>query len=214
MVVPDRVVEAERAVALAPRVAGALILLHDNSRDLELLEPRREGDGALPAADDEDVRLVLRVVAERRLVVLLLLEPGQAPLLRAVRDALRPRAVRVVLLLVAAELLEGGEERPALALLQADVALAAPDRRLEGEPAVGDAVRGVDVALELEADPRPALAAGALGGVAEGLGDRLRPVEGGCGRATGLLTSSSTCTAPPIGFYTHASGSGAATAKK
>ncbi len=62
VVVPDRVVQAERLVALAPGVAGALVALDDDRRHAELAQPRAERDAALPAADDHD--LGLRLVAE------------------------------------------------------------------------------------------------------------------------------------------------------
>src|SRR6185295_11216665 len=58
VVVPDRVVQAERLVALAPRVPGALVALDDDGRDTELPQPRAERDPALAAADDHDLRLL------------------------------------------------------------------------------------------------------------------------------------------------------------
>ena len=62
MVVPDRIVQAERLVALAPAVAGALVLLDDDGRYAELPQPCAERDAALAAADDE--RVGLRLEAE------------------------------------------------------------------------------------------------------------------------------------------------------
>ena len=65
VVVPDRVVQAERLVALAPGVAGALVALDDDRRHAELAQPRAERDAALPAADDHDVGLRRRSRAPR-----------------------------------------------------------------------------------------------------------------------------------------------------
>ena len=59
VVVPDRVVQAERLVALAPGVAGALVALDDDRRHAELAQPRAERDAALAAADDHDLGLGL-----------------------------------------------------------------------------------------------------------------------------------------------------------
>src|SRR4029079_5523471 len=73
VVVPDRVVQAERLVALAPGVAGALVALDDDRRHSELAEPRAERDPALAAADDDDVGL--RRMAELARLAL----PGPEP---------------------------------------------------------------------------------------------------------------------------------------
>ena len=57
MVVPDRIMQAERLVALAPAVAGPLVLLHDDGRHAELLQARAKPDAALAAADDQAIGL-------------------------------------------------------------------------------------------------------------------------------------------------------------
>ena len=88
MVVPDRVVQAERLVALAPLVAGPLVLVDHQGRHAELPQPGAERDAALPAADDHDVRL--RRTAERLGLRLRAPPPGLAALVSAVLDALRP----------------------------------------------------------------------------------------------------------------------------
>ena len=72
MVVPDRVVQAQRLVALAPAVAGALVLFNDDGRHAELPEPRAERDAALAAADDERVGLAGKTELGRFLLALLL----------------------------------------------------------------------------------------------------------------------------------------------
>ena len=66
VVVPHRVVQAERGVALAPGVAGALVLLHHHRRHAEALQARGERDAALPAADDERRRAPCRSDGSRR----------------------------------------------------------------------------------------------------------------------------------------------------
>src|SRR5262245_61490032 len=57
MVVPDRVVKNERAVAVAPGVTRFAVLLDDDERHAELLQPGAEHDAALAAADDQAIRL-------------------------------------------------------------------------------------------------------------------------------------------------------------
>ncbi len=57
MVVPDRIVQAERLVALPPAVAGPLVLLDNDGRNAELPEARAECYSALTSADDDDVGL-------------------------------------------------------------------------------------------------------------------------------------------------------------
>ena len=57
MVVPHRVVQAERAVALAPGIARARVLLDHDRRHLEAAQARRKADAALAAADDQTVGL-------------------------------------------------------------------------------------------------------------------------------------------------------------
>src|SRR6266566_1015797 len=74
MVVPDRVVQGQRLVALAPRVAGPRIAIDDDRWHAELAQPRAQGDAALPAANDDHVRL--GDVAELFGFAPALLEPG------------------------------------------------------------------------------------------------------------------------------------------
>ena len=57
VVVPDRVVQAQRLVALAPLVARPLVAVDDDGGHPELAQPRAERDAALSAADDQRVRL-------------------------------------------------------------------------------------------------------------------------------------------------------------
>ena len=139
VVVPDRVVQAQRLVAVAPAVAGPLAALDDDRRHAELAQARAERDPALAAADDHDLGLDL--VAELLGLLLALLEPRLA-----VRSAPcstpfgRPGPGR---LLVALELVQRGQQRPRLAVAQPQQPAAAADRGLEADPRRRDAVGGV-----------------------------------------------------------------------
>ena len=108
MVVPDRVVQAQRLVPAAPRVAGPRVPVHHDVVDAELAQPRTERDAALAAADHDDVGIAVAAQA---------VDLGDAPLLPgdavpgcAVLDALGLCVALV--LLEARELVESGEERP------------------------------------------------------------------------------------------------------
>ncbi len=139
VVVPDRVVQAERLVALAPGVAGPLVALHDDRRHAEPPQARAEHDAALAAADDDAVRLAL--VAQLRRLGLPPLEPRLPLADRAVLDpfdALRPGP-----LLVALELDHRRQQRPAAPLAQPDVAAAPRHGGLERDPRFGDAGAGL-----------------------------------------------------------------------
>ena len=121
VVVPDRIVEAQRLVAVAPRVARPRVLLDDDRGHTELLEASTEADPSLPTADDHRVRLHGR--AEGGLVGLLALEPALALLERTVLDALR--AGGATRLLVTLQLDKRRQQRPALPITEADVTVAA-----------------------------------------------------------------------------------------
>ena len=113
VVVPDRVVQAQRLVAAAPLVAGPRVLVDHERRHAELAQPGAERDAALAAADDQHVGLGRR-------------SRGSRPRARAARPrsrgpgwrrARRPAAGgRALRLLVALELVERGEQRPGLVL--------------------------------------------------------------------------------------------------
>ena len=82
VVVPDGIVQVQRLVALAPLVAGPIVLVDDQGRNPEPLQPRPERDAALAAADDEAVGLA--GAAEFGLLRRLAFEPGAASRLDAV----------------------------------------------------------------------------------------------------------------------------------
>ncbi len=127
--------QAERLVAVAPAVAGAVVLLHDDRRHAELPHPRAQRDAALPATDDEAVGLGL--VAEIRRLLLALFPPARAMFGRAVLGAQRP--IEPARLLEPLELRHRRQQGPDLAVLQPDQAIAARDLRLELDPGGDDA---------------------------------------------------------------------------
>src|SRR5271166_5293148 len=135
VVVPDRIVQTEGLVAIAPAVAGPRVLLDDDGRHAEHPKARAETDGALSAADDHYIGLPGK--AERSRFLLALLLPRRPVLAGAVLGA--ERTLVADRLLVALELSGGGEERPDLSLFEPDEPIAARDVRLEGEPACRDA---------------------------------------------------------------------------
>ncbi len=136
VVVPHRIVQAQRLVAVAPRVTGPGVALDDDRRYAQLAQPRAEGDPALPAADDHHVRL--DGAPQLLGLALTILEPRLPFGVRAVDDALRPP--RPETLLVTLELIERGQERPGLAVDQPEVAAAATAFGLERDPGARDAV--------------------------------------------------------------------------
>src|ERR1700722_13310495 len=137
MVVPDRIVQAERLIALAPRIPGALVLLYDDRGHSELPEARAKADSALAAADDQHIGL--RLIAE----LLGLLVPQFLPGLGAGIDAM-PRAEHASearLLFMALELGHRGQQGPDGAVLKADQSIAPRDLGLERNPGFEDAAR-------------------------------------------------------------------------
>jgi hypothetical protein len=107
-----------------------------------LTEPSTESDAALPAADDEDVRL--HAVAELLLLHLLLLGPVLGVGIRAVHGTLDSGLA--LPLLVSLEFLHRRQQRPRHVVTglgvrrQTQMSLAAARRRLECDPRRDDAV--------------------------------------------------------------------------
>lgn len=145
MVVPDRVVQAQGVVAAAPLVAGPGVLVDDERRHTEPLEPRGEADAALPAADDEDVGL--GVDAEGLDLLLSLVEP----VLRRDVDAVlgTARSARAGRLGVVLERLRTRQQGPGQAVADPDEPLAGEGGVAEGEPRLVDAV-GLGLARRLD----------------------------------------------------------------
>ena len=131
VVVPDRIVQAERLVAIAPCVARPSIAVDDQGGHTEPLQARAERDTALPAADHQHVGLA--VVAQFPCIGVAAVGPGHSVLEGAVLRAVLAR--RPLLLLEALQFQQRREEGPGLAVLQPDMTRAAALRGLEGEPA-------------------------------------------------------------------------------
>src|SRR6266487_5546460 len=132
MVVPDRVVQGQRLIALAPRVAGPGIAIDDDCGHAELAQPRAESDPALAATNDDHVRL--RDVAELFGFAPALLEPGLP-----IRDSTvlgSPGSPAILRLLVALEIVQRRQQRPSFAVSEPEVTDAAADRGLELDPAL------------------------------------------------------------------------------
>src|ERR1700704_5181526 len=124
MVVPDRVVQGQRLVALAPRVAGPGMAIDDDRRHAQLAQPRAEGDATLPAANDDHVRL--GDMAELFGFAAALLEPGLTIGDGAVLGSHgSPVALR---LLVPPEIVQCRKQRPGFAVSEPEVAYTAADR--------------------------------------------------------------------------------------
>ncbi len=149
MVVPDRVVQAQRLVALSPAVAGALVLLDDEGGHVELAQARAQRDAALSAADDEHVGL--GPVAELGGLLLALLQPGLAGPAAAVFGALGP--AHAAGLFMPLQLRHGGQQRPDAAVAHADVAIAAGAVGLDLDPALQQAVVVRHGLLRVQVEP-------------------------------------------------------------
>ncbi|MNX70582.1 hypothetical protein D3C86_1018450 [compost metagenome] len=128
--------QAERLVALAPAVAGPLILFDDDRRHTKLAKTRAKCNAALSAADDDDIGLLR--IAEFGGFGLAFFLPGPAFAVVAVLRA--HRATDTLWFLMALQFAHGGEQGPDQPVLQADVAVTAGDTGLELEPAFGDAI--------------------------------------------------------------------------
>src|SRR3954471_16225616 len=96
MVVPDRVVQAERLIAVAPGIAGTGVLLDDDGGHAELTQPGAKRDAALAAADDEHVRLGCKAELLGFLVAQFL--PGFGSGIDAVAGAERPGEAGLLLM--------------------------------------------------------------------------------------------------------------------
>ena len=130
VVVPDRVVQAERLVALAPGVAGLSVLVNDQRGYTQLLEPCAQTQPTLAAADDQAIGLTLVTQLSN------LGSPRVRPVAAAADRAVlgTQLAGRTALFLETLEFLQGCEQRPAAAMLEPDMALASAHRSLEAEP--------------------------------------------------------------------------------
>ena len=141
MVVPDRIVQHQRVIPVPPVVADAIVLFDDERRDVELLEPRRDGESRLSAPNDQH----LRVCFGKGILVATLVEPVPAPDLFSVRDASNPSCAQV--LLESLQLLHRGQESPRFPTplaVRHEAEEAATSRQLRLEPVEGlDGARGI-----------------------------------------------------------------------
>src|SRR5437762_10964300 len=132
MVVPDGVVQGQRRVALAPRVAGPGIAIDDDRGHAELAQPRAQSNAALPATNDDYVRL--GDVAELVGFEPALLEPCLPIRDGAVLDSFRsPVTLR---LLVALKIVQRRQQCPGFVVSEPQVTQALADRGLEPYPAL------------------------------------------------------------------------------
>ncbi len=168
VVVPDRVVQTERLVAVAPGVAGPVVLVDDDRRHAEPPQPGAEADAALPAADHEHVGL--HGVAQLGFLLRPALRPALATQRTAMLGALLAR--RAPAFLMAFQLGDRGQQHPALAVAKAEVPAAAGRLRLEADPRLDHAVGAARLPLD-----RPTARPGARQRVAQHGGDGVPPLE-------------------------------------
>ena len=136
VVIPDRVMQAQTLVTIAPGVAGALVFLDDDGGHTELAQARAQNDAGLPAADDEHMGLF--GVTQAAGLGLTRLLPAHASSVCAMLHPLGPGLT--LGLFKALELDHGGQQGPGQAVLQAQQALAAGNGGLEAKPGFDDAV--------------------------------------------------------------------------
>src|SRR6202043_492746 len=137
MVIPDRIMQAERLVALAPAVAGPFVFFDDDRRHIELAQPGSQCDAALTAANDDAIGLT-RVAQFSRFRLAFFL-PRFSITFGAV---FRPhRTAEANWLFVPPEFAHGRQQRPYSAVLQAHVAKATGDSGFELYPALCNSIR-------------------------------------------------------------------------
>src|SRR5712692_1213992 len=137
MIVPDRIMQAERLVTLAPTVAGLFVFFHDDRRHSELAQPRPKCDAALTATNDAAIGLTR--VAEVSCFRLAVFLPGCSIAFAAVFRA--HRTVEANRLFVPLEFAHGRQQRPYPAVLQADVPKAVRNLGFELYPALYSSIR-------------------------------------------------------------------------
>src|SRR5262245_6593741 len=146
MVVPDRVVQAERLVAIAPAVTGPRILLQHDGRHGEPRQARGQGDAALATTNDDAVGLARG--PELGLLRQPELEPALAVGMHAMGDTvLAPTAG---LFFVPLEGAGGGEQGPTFAVSEPYVTPALAIAGFKTEPRLGAVSDLARLALDLE----------------------------------------------------------------
>src|SRR3954468_3331785 len=137
MIIPNRSMQAERLVTLAPAVARPFVFFNDDRRHIELAQPSSERDAALTATDDDAIGLTQ--VAEFSSFRLAFLLPRFSIAFGAVFRA--HRTVEANRLFVPLEFAHGRQQRPYPAVPQAHVAKTAGDLGFELYPALCDSIR-------------------------------------------------------------------------
>ena len=133
MVVPDRIVQAERLVALAPGVARPLVRIDDQRRHADAASAAPPSP--MPPCPPPTISTKgWRVTPSSSASALAAVAPGHAVPERAVLGAERRGSGRPVSSKPFSSI-SAVKQRRRLAVLQPDVAAAAADRGLEGEPA-------------------------------------------------------------------------------
>src|SRR5260370_21499415 len=118
MIIPNRIMQAERLVTLAPAVAWPFVFLDDDRRHIELAQPSSECDAALTATNDDAIGLTR--VAQFSSFRLAFFLPRFSIAFGAV---FRPhRTIEANWLFVPLEFAHGREQRPYLAVLHAQLA--------------------------------------------------------------------------------------------
>ena len=133
VIVPDRVMQHEATVAVAPTVARAGILFHDQRGHTQLPQPGTKGYAALPAADDQDIGLVL--LPHPGHLGITRLTPSAAVPVGFMGNPLGPR--RTAWLLVALQIRHRCQKRVTKAVLQRQPPGAVGRGRLEADPGRG-----------------------------------------------------------------------------
>src|SRR6266404_2906234 len=132
MIIPNRIMQAERLVTLTPAVARPFVFFDNDCRHIELAQPGSQCDAALTATNDDAIGLTR--VAEFLGFRLAFFLPRFSVAFGAV---FRPhRTVEADWLFVPLEFAHGRQQRPYPAVLQAHVAKAAGDPGFELYPAL------------------------------------------------------------------------------
>ena len=146
MVVPHRVVQAQAFVAVAPAVTGARVFLNNDGGHAQPAQARAQRNAALPAADDQHVRLLIKPQSVS--FMLAVFKPALAPRLGTMLGTLHTVGTGAVF--KAFEFRHGGQERPRLAVLQAQMAAPACNSGLKSEPGIDHATGLSRAALQRE----------------------------------------------------------------
>ena len=146
VVVPDRVVQTQGFVAVAPAVARLRVLFDHDGGHAKAFEPRGQNNAALATADDHHIGLLL--VTQARLFRFAPLQPALAALLRAMLGTFD--AVGAGFFFETFQLGHGGQQRPGFVVFEAQLAAPARQACLEGEPGFCHTVGLGGLAFKLE----------------------------------------------------------------